>query len=231
MSVFAIGDLHLSFGSNKPMDRFGEKWENHTQKLKENWQEIIKENDTVVLCGDTSWAMNFNELLPDFAFINALNGRKIILKGNHDYWWSTLTKINKFIIDNGFDSISMLHNNAYQIDKITICGTRGWPFDENADISDKKILKREAGRLKLSLDAAREYNNERVVFLHYPPVYERFHCTEIMELMNEYKVTRCCYGHLHDYSVKKAVQGIYDRIDFKLISGDYLDFKPMLISD
>lgn len=232
MSVYTIGDLHLSFGSNKPMDIFGVTWKNHSEKIFNNWQSTVKESDTVILCGDSSWAMDYKSLEPDFSFIHKLNGKKLILKGNHDYWWGTLSKINGFLKENGFDSIGILHNNSYNADGINICGTRGWPCDEkNEGEFDNRILAREVGRLKLSLERVLKPQEETVVFLHYPPIYEGFRCAEIIDVLKEYKIKRCYYGHLHDVSVKKAIQGLQEGIEFRLVSCDYTEFAPVKITD
>ena len=172
MSLFAIADTHLSFGTDKPMDTF-EGWSNYTQRLKENWNKIVDDKDYVVIAGDISWAMSFSELEADFDYINKLNGKKIILKGNHDYWWNTMSKMNKFIEENGFDTISILHNSSYDFDSFSVCGSRGWFFDSDEE-HNEKVLNREVMRLKASIEAAK--NEEKIVFLHYPPVYENQNC-------------------------------------------------------
>ena len=181
MSLFAIADTHLSFGTDKPMDTF-EGWSNYTQRLKENWNKIVDDKDYVVIAGDISWAMSFSELEADFDYINKLNGKKIILKGNHDYWWNTMSKMNKFIEENGFDTISILHNSSYDFDGFSVCGSRGWFFDSDEE-HNEKVLNREVMRLKASIEAAK--NEEKIVFLHYPPVYENQNCKEILNLLKE----------------------------------------------
>ncbi len=225
MSLFAIADTHLSFGTNKPMDTF-EGWENYADRLKNNWNKIVNEEDFVVIAGDISWAMNFDELYNDFAFLNNLSGKKIILKGNHDYWWNTLTKMNKFVEENGFDTISFLHNSAVDFDGFSVCGSRGWFFDSD-DEQDEKVLRRETGRIKLSLDAAK--NEEKIVFLHYPPITLNEKCDEILKLLHAEGIKKCYYGHLHGVAAKFSVDDNYDGIDFKLISADRLKFTPYLI--
>lgn len=227
MALFAIADLHLSFGTDKPMDVFS-GWHDYVSRIEANWKNIVRESDTVVIPGDVSWAMNFSELYPDFAFLHALPGRKILLKGNHDYWWTTLAKMNRFIGESGFDTIRILHNSAVEAEGICVCGTRGWLYDSEPD-DDRKILLREAGRLRLSLEAAAKTGLEPVVFLHYPPVYGDFVCGEILQVLQEYGVRRCCYGHLHGRAALRAVEGVSQGILFRLVSCDHLKFLPMRI--
>jgi predicted phosphohydrolase len=225
MSLFAIADTHLSLGTNKPMDSFP-GWNDYVARLGNNWNSIVKEEDTVVIAGDISWAMNFDELYEDFSFLNDLNGKKIIVKGNHDYWWNTLSKMNKFIEENNFDSINILQNNSYDVDGISVCGSRGWMF-ESSEEHDEKILSREVGRIKMSLDSA--VNENRILFLHYPPITTNSSCNEILDTLKEYGIKKCFYGHLHGMATKYAFEGEYDGIDFKLISADRLSFVPKLI--
>jgi predicted phosphohydrolase len=225
MSLFAIADTHLSFGTDKPMDTF-EGWSNYTQRLKENWNKIVDDKDYVVIAGDISWAMSFSELEADFDYINKLNGKKIILKGNHDYWWNTMSKMNKFIEENGFDTISILHNSSYDFDGFSVCGSRGWFFDSDEE-HNEKVLNREVMRLKASIESAK--NEEKIVFLHYPPVYENQNCKEILNLLKEKGIKKCYYGHLHGMAAKYAFDDNFEGIDFKLISADRLKFVPLLI--
>lgn len=225
MSLFAIADTHLSLGTNKPMDSFP-GWNDYVARLGNNWNSIVKEEDTVVIAGDISWAMNFDELYEDFSFLNDLNGKKIIVKGNHDYWWNTLSKMNKFIAENNFDSINILQNNSYDVEGISVCGSRGWMF-ESSEEHDEKILSREVGRIKMSLDSA--VNENRILFLHYPPITTNSSCNKILDTLKEYGIKKCFYGHLHGMATKYAFEGEYDGIDFKLISADRLSFVPKLI--
>ncbi len=225
MSLFAIADTHLSLGTNKPMDSFP-GWNDYVARLGNNWNSIVKEEDTVVIAGDISWAMNFDELYEDFSFLNDLNGKKIIVKGNHDYWWNTLSKMNKFIAENNFDSINILQNNSYDVEGISVCGSRGWMF-ESSEEHDEKILSREVGRIKMSLESA--VNENRILFLHYPPITTNSSCDEILDTLKEYGIKKCFYGHLHGMATKYAFEGEYDGIDFKLISADRLSFVPKLI--
>lgn len=225
MSLFAIADTHLSLGTNKPMDTF-EGWQNYTEKLKKNWNNIVSENDFVVLAGDISWAINFEELIPDFAFIHSLNGNKIILKGNHDYWWNTVKKMNEFLVDNNFNTIQFLYNNAVDFENFSVCGSRGWMFDTEEE-QDEKLLNRELIRLEMSLKSAK--CDEKIVFLHYPPVTTTDCCEEIFDLLLKYGIKKCYYGHLHGVAAKYAVDSKVNSVDLKLISADRLEFVPYLI--
>lgn len=227
MAIFAIGDLHLSLGTDKPMDIFG-GWTNYTQRLEENWRNLITADDTVVIAGDISWAMGLESAKKDFGFIHALPGKKIILKGNHDYFWTTKAKMDRFFAENGFDSIKILFNNAYVAEDIAICGTRGWIFD-GSEQADKKVILREAGRLKMSLDEGKKTGKEIICFLHYPPVYQHERCGEIMDVLHAYEIKRCFYGHIHGPACAYAYKGDCEGIALSLISADYLGFKPIKI--
>ena len=229
MAVYAIADLHLSFGTDKPMDVFS-GWTNYTERIKNNWQKLIGKNDTVVIAGDVSWAMKLSETDADFRFIHSLNGHKIILKGNHDYWWSTKAKMDKYIAEKGFDSISILHNNYYAADGIALCGSRGWFYDAEED-ADKLILNREVGRLRMSIEPALRDGYEPIVFLHYPPIYNNMECDEILGVLKEYNIKKCFYGHIHGgNAAKKAFIGEKYGINFKLIACDYLGFMPLAVN-
>lgn len=229
MAVYAIADLHLSFGTDKPMDVFS-GWTNYTERIRNNWQKLIGENDTVVIAGDVSWAMKLSETDADFRFIDSLNGHKIILKGNHDYWWSTKAKMDKYIAEKGFDSISILHNNYYLADGTALCGSRGWFYDAEED-ADKLILNREVGRLRMSIEPALRDGYEPIVFLHYPPIYNNMECDEILGVLKEYNIKKCFYGHIHGgNAAKKAFIGEKYGINFKLIACDYLGFMPLAVN-
>lgn len=224
MSLYAIGDLHLCLGAPKPMDVFGGAWVGYMEKLREGMS-ILTPEDTIVLMGDLSWAMALEDAAADFAWINALPGRKIILKGNHDYWWSTLAKFQKFCQVNGFENLEILNNNCFEYEGYAICGTRGWYYEENrSGQHDEKVFRRELIRLETSLKAAGD--KPKLVFLHYPPRSKGYECPEILELMHKYDVRRCFYGHLHGPSHKVAVEGQWDGIDYKLLASDYVGFKP-----
>lgn len=227
MSLFAIGDTHLSFGVNKPMDVF-QGWSGYERRLENNWNRIVSPEDTVVIAGDVSWAMTMEEALPDFRFLDSLNGTKIILKGNHDYWWATKSKTEKFLSENGIGTVKLLFNNAYRCGDLALCGTRGWFFDCQKS-EDRKVLLREAGRLRLSLDAAEKLGGEPVIFLHYPPLSLEQTCDELYGEVVASGAKQCFYGHLHGKSSGYAFNGVKDGVDFRLISADYLEFCPRLI--
>lgn len=225
MSLFAIADTHLSFASGKPMDDFP-GWSDYTKRLEENWNRLVAPQDTVVIAGDISWAQNFDELLADFQYLQRLNGRKIILKGNHDYWWSTKTKMDRFIAENALDTLQVLSNNSYTVDGIAVCGSRGWML-ESETVHDEKVLAREAGRLEMSLSAAGE--GEKIAFLHYPPVTSKDVCAPILDVLYRHGVRRCYYGHLHGSAAHYAFEGEYGGIQYRLISADRLGFTPLLV--
>ena len=228
MSLFVIGDLHLSFGTDKPMDIFGNNWENHAEKIKANWIEKVHPGDTVMLPGDFSWATYLDESKEDFSFINSLPGFKILSKGNHDYWWTTLTQMRKFLEENNFENIDFLYNNAFQVESKVLVGARGWINTFRED-DNYKILKRENDRLKLSIAYAnKEFDNtlEKIAFIHYPPFYKEAVPEEIdfIKTLKDNNIKKCFYGHLHGPSHKDAIEGIIDGIEFRLISSDYLNF-------
>ena len=229
MALYAIGDLHLCLGAPKPMDIFGGAWVGYMEKLKEGMS-VIGSEDTTVLLGDLSWALDLPSSAADFEWINSIPGRKIILKGNHDYWWSTAAKFNKFCQENGFENLYLLNNNCYEYGDYAICGTRGWFFEEDrSGQHDEKVFKRELIRLEASLKTAGE--KTKYVFLHYPPRYKGYECGEILALLEKYDVKRCFYGHLHGGSHKLAMEGLWDGVDFKLCAADYLGFKPFKVFD
>ena len=228
MSVYAIGDTHLSFSTPKPMDIF-KGWDDYAQRLENNWQRLITNEDTVVINGDISWAMGLEQAEKDLEFLNNLNGTKIILKGNHDYWWNTITKMEKFCKEKGFDTIKFLHNNAYKVGEISIAGTRGWFFDAEKDNVDK-VMARECARLQRSIDEARKLGGEVVVFLHYPPVSTVKVCEPIVNVLKENDIKRCYYGHLHGGAINGAINEVYDGVNFQLVSADYLQFCPLFIN-
>lgn len=225
MALYAIGDLHLCLGAPKPMDVFGGAWVGYMDKLLTG-METIRAEDTTVLLGDLSWAMDLPSAREDFLWINQhIPGQKLILKGNHDYWWCTGTKFQRFCAENGFDDMHLLSNNCYEYDGWAICGTRGWFFEEErSDTHDEKVFRRELVRLESSLRAAGE--KPKLVFLHYPPRYQGYTCPEILALLKKYDVRKCFYGHLHGGSHRLAQEGLWDGIEFRLVSSDYLSFFP-----
>lgn len=230
MAIYAIADLHLSFGTNKKMDVF-DGWSNYTDRLKNNWEKLVKQDDTVVIAGDLSWALKLEETYEDFKFLNGLPGEKILIKGNHDYWWGTKKKVDTYLQENGFNSISILFNSAVPVENVAVCGTRGWSYDctENEDI---KILKREVGRLQTSIQMGIATGLEPVVFLHYPPVYGEYECEEIMDVLISNGIKRCYYGHIHGKNTaRKAITGEYKGIKFYMVSADRIEFCPVLVND
>lgn len=227
MALYAIGDLHLSLGTDKPMDIFGGAWVGYMEKLREGMS-VIKEEDTTVLLGDLSWALGLDSAKEDFAWIDQIPGKKIILKGNHDYWWSTAAKFYKFCQEQGFSNQLILNNNHYEYDGFAICGTRGWFFEEERSSDhDGKVFRRELMRLEASLKSAGDL--PKIVFLHYPPRYRGYECTEILELLKKYEVRQCFYGHLHGASHGLAMEGLWDGVEFRLVSADRLNFRPFKV--
>ena len=227
MALYAIGDLHLCLGAPKPMDVFGGAWVGYMDKLREGMK-CIGPEDTIVLMGDLSWALDLESAKADFSWINAIPGRKIILKGNHDYWWSTAAKFQKFCLENGFEDLHILNNNCFDYQGCAICGTRGWNYEEKrATAHDEKVFKRELIRLEASLKAAGEA--PKLVFLHYPPRNKGYECPEILELLRRYEVRRCFYGHLHGPSHKLALEGTWDNVEYALLAADFINFCPKKI--
>ena len=223
MAVWTISDLHLSFGADKPMDIF-RGWQDYCQKIERNWRELIAPEDTVVLPGDFSWGLKLEETLPDFAFLQSLPGRKLLLKGNHDLWWSTVSKMQKFLDANGIFSASFVHNNCAVADGMAICGTRGWFFDDAQ--SDKKLILREAGRLDTSIRAGKATGLPLVVFLHYPPVYDTRVCMEIFDVLRSHDIKRVYCGHIHGRRLSRAAS-CHDGVEFLLVSCDAIAFCPV----
>ena len=230
MAIYVIGDLHLSFSTNKPMDIFGRNWQNYEEKVKKDWLLKVKPEDTVILPGDFSWAMYLDETEKDFEFINNLPGKKILLKGNHDYWWTTLTSMRKYIKEENFENIDFLYNNSYEIENKIIAGTKGWNISEEQE--DIRLTKREVARLELSIKSGIEqYGTEKeiIAFMHYPPITKNNLNTEYIKILKKYNIKRCFYGHLHASAIQDAIEGNIDGIEFKLVSADGLDFKILKI--
>ena len=229
MSLFAIADTHLSLSADKPMDIFN-GWSDYVQRLQKNWRAVVTDGDTVVIPGDVSWAMSLEGAEKDFAFLESLPGRKILMKGNHDYWWNTAAKMERFFAENGLTTMEILHNNCRFYGDVALCGTRGWFYElDNQGTHNEKVLLREVGRLETSLKAAGD--REKLCFLHYPPLYQGYQCPEILRLLREYGVKVCCYGHLHGASHRRALQGDRGGTAFCMVSGDYLGFHPKKICD
>ena len=227
MALYAIGDLHLSLGADKPMDVFGGSWENYVEKIKLGFSSLHAD-DVCVLCGDLAWGMTMEQALPDFQFIEALPGKKILLKGNHDFWWSTAKKAYSFFEAHDMHTMDILNNNCYFYEDYAICGTRGWFYEEDAaGTHTGKMLAREALRLETSLKAAE--GKPIYCFLHYPPIYQGYKCPEMLELLDKYEVERCYYGHLHGYTHRRAFEGMREKTEYALIAADYVAFQPVKI--
>lgn len=234
MSIYAIGDLHLSFNENKPMSIFGENWEGYEEKLKDNWANLVKQDDMVILLGDFSWSTYLKDTYKDFEYINKLPGKKLLLKGNHDYWWTTLKSMRKFIEENKFQNIDFIYNNSYEFEDKIIVGTRGWMLGE--DEESKKMINREVNRLEISIkDALQNFgdNKEKVVCMHYPPIIkqnlQRNEINPFVHILKKYNIKQCYYGHLHGSAINDAVEGEYFGINFKLVSADGLKFNLLKI--
>lgn len=243
MSIYVIGDLHLSFSENKPMDIFGDNWSGHEEKIKKDWMEKVTDNDVVILPGDFSWSMKLEDTEKDFEYINNLPGKKLLLKGNHDYWWNTVTKMRNFLEEKNFKNIDFIYNQGYVVDNCIIAGTRGWSLLE--EDKDEKVLNRELARLEASIkdglkkaeqeldlkngEQAVNTEKELIVFMHYPPISNakilNHEEAQFVEIMKKYNVKKCFYGHLHGISIRDAFEGEFEGIEFKLVSADGLDFK------
>ncbi|MBR2744075.1 MAG: metallophosphoesterase [Clostridia bacterium] len=235
MSIYTIGDLHLSFAKPKPMDIFGNNWQNHEQKIEQDWINKVKDDDTVIIPGDFSWATYIEDAYLDFKFLNSLPGKKLLLKGNHDYWWTTVTSMRNYLEENNFNTIDFIYNNSVEVEDKIIVGTRGWTFQDSENCA--KMINREVQRLEISLkDAVKknENNKEIIAFLHYPPLVSNLlldnNHLEFYKILKEYNVKRCYYGHLHGKSHADAINGEVGEINFQLVSADYLDFKLLKIN-
>ena len=229
MALYAISDLHLALSTDKHMDIFGSNWINHDEKIKNNWIEKITEDDTVLIAGDISWSMKHDESKKDLDWIDSLPGKKIISKGNHDYWWSSISKLNAM-----YDNTKFLQNNFYEYDDYAICGTRGWidPSSDKFNTKDAKIHAREQIRLRLSLDSAKNAGyNKVIVMIHYPPFGNENEETEFMKIFQEYKVEKVIYGHLHGPANVKAIEGNINGVEYIMTSCDFIDFNPIKILD
>lgn len=226
MSLYVMGDLHLCLSvPDKTMSVFA-GWDDYQERIKENWLNTVSSDDTIVLAGDISWGMSLQQAAPDFEFIHKLPGKKIILKGNHDYWWVTMKKMEDFFSENGFDTIRILHNNHYAYEKYGICGTRGW-VNMPGETQDEKVLRREVQRLEASIKSALSVNLEPMVFMHYPPIFSSNFNYDILEILYRYNIKDCYYGHVHGRQAHGlCVTNTYDDINFHLISSDYLQFVP-----
>lgn len=237
MALYTLADLHLSCSVDKPMDKFGSRWTDHTAKIRRRWTALITDNDTVVVPGDISWGMNLEEAAEDFRFIEALPGKKLLGKGNHDFWWTSASKMKKFLADIDVSSVEFLHNNAHTAGGFLISGSRGWFIEEKQQnmifsTDYDKLVNREVMRLELSLMEAEKLrtdrNEEILVFLHFPPVFGDFVCRPLIDIMKKYGVKRCFFGHIHGkYNLPRET--VYDGITLSLISADFLDFVPQRV--
>lgn len=226
MSLFVIADLHLCQGNPEKTMSIFSGWKNYQELIRKNWLELIKNDDTVVLPGDISWGMSLQDSAPDFHFIENLTGEKIIIKGNHDYWWSTKKKMEDFLAAEGCRSIKILHNNHFRYGNYGICGTRGW-VNMPGETQDEKVLKREVQRLETSIQSALKENLEPVVFMHYPPIFATNFNYDILEILYRYNIKDCYYGHVHGRLAHElCIKNTYDGVNFHLVSGDYLQFVP-----
>ena len=228
MALYAIGDLHLSLTADKPMEVFGPAWENYTERIGDALSRLTA-GDVLVLAGDTSWGIDLNEAEADFRFLDQFPCKKYLVKGNHDYWWTTAAKMERFFAENGFSTLEILHNNCRLYGGVALCGTRGWFYEEDRKGHGAKIFNRELIRLEASLKAAGE--REKYCFLHYPPLYQGYRCQEIIDLLERYQVSRCFYGHLHGGSHRLAISGRQGGVEYDLVSADYLGFQPKKILD
>lgn len=232
MAIYAMSDLHLALSADKPMDVFGGRWNDYMERIKHNWNSLVTDEDTVLVGGDVSWAMYLAECKNDFDYIEALPGRKIISKGNHDYWWESITKLNKYVEENGYKTISFLHNNSYAAENCGICGARGWltPGSDSFKTDDMRFYERELGRLELSaqsLDKTAKNADIRIAMLHYPPVDKEGAADPgFAGIMKKYGITLCLYGHLHSHAAAGAFNGVTDGIEYRLVSSDYMNFVP-----
>ena len=229
MAIFALADLHLSFFKHKPMDIFGDNWNDHPLKIRKNWNESVSENDTVLVAGDISWAQNMTEFEPDFKFIRALPGKKLFVSGNHDYWWTSVQKLNAMD-----ENMFFIRTNFYPLGEYAVCGTRGWlcPNDTMYDPADEKIFRRECIRLEMSLEAARKAGFEKfIIMLHYPPANDKGERSAFMDIIEKYGADTVVYGHLHSaYAHKTGIQGNINGVNYYLTSSDYLNFRPLKIN-
>lgn len=227
MALYAISDLHLSMSGDKPMDVFSDVWKDHHVRIEENWRNKVRESDTVLLGGDLSWSMSIKSGREELDFIAALPGRKIIIKGNHDYWWSSITQLNRM-----YGNMDFIQNNFFSYEDVAICGSRGWVIPGSALFKpeDEKIYKRELIRMRLSLDAAKKAGFQRIIaMIHYPPVNETFEDSGFTALFEEYAVEKVIYGHLHGQSLRRVMTGMRSGVEYVLTSVDYIDFDPVKI--
>ena len=239
MSLFVISDLHLDVLTNKKsMEVFGDKWRDYTKRIQKNWSAVVNDTDTVIIPGDISWALTLNDSITDLQWINELPGKKILMKGNHDFWWSTVTKMKRFFSENNLTTFDILHNNAIETDEYILAGSRGWFVDKtiqpqkSVTVDYDKILNREQIHLRMSLNEAKTLqettNKEIIVFFHFPPIWGDFKCDELLNILKEYNISRVYFGHIHgSYNHSDYFED--DGIRFRMISADFIDFIPQII--
>lgn len=227
MSLYAIGDLHLSHAVNKPMDVFGEAWNHHVERIAHNWRTFINETDTVLIPGDISWAMTNDEVRPDLEWIGRLPGKKVMIRGNHDYWWNGIGKVRGMLAQNTF----AIQNDSMNVEGYAIAGTRGWitPNHPNFGEEDERMVNREIHRLRLSLDDACRHELPIICMLHYPPLTPDGEETPFTKILDEYPVQRCIYGHLHSAAHRFAVNLKRGNVAYQLVSADFIDFSPVAL--
>jgi len=238
MPLFVMADLHLDIRSNqKSMEVFGSRWQNYTERIATQWKNVVTDDDTVIIPGDISWALTTQEAIEDLKWIDALPGKKLIMKGNHDFWWSTVSKMEKMFCENCINTIGILNNNALEIENYIVAGSRGWFVDKSMqntelNVDYEKILNREVIRLKISLDSAKKLQEssgkEILVFFHFPPVWGDYVCDPLISLLKEYGIKRCFFGHIHGVYAQPA-SFEWEGIDFRMISADFLKFLPYRI--
>lgn len=225
--IYAIGDLHFDHSKQKPMDVFGENWINHKEKIVDHWKSCVNDDDLVLVPGDISWALKLDEAVPDLMLIDSLPGHKLFIKGNHDYWWESISRLKSLDLE----SITFIRNNSYQYKDVGIGGTRGWMSrdSDGFDEGDEKIYKRELLRLDASLSTIDDGVTKKIAMLHYPPFDGKLRPNDFVDVLVKHKVDMCIYGHLHAEGLRYAVEGIINGVDFKLVSSDFLDFKLKII--
>ena len=237
MSVFAMADLHLSSDGEKSMEIFGARWKDYIQKIQKNWSAVVTQDDTVIIPGDISWSLKLEDTVDDLRFLDSLPGKKLIGKGNHDFWWSTASKMKAFFKEHKIASIDLLYNNAHLLENMIVCGSRGWFLEESqqktvGEVDYGRILSRELIRLRLSLDQARSLQKESgeelpiVVFLHFPPIWKDDVCRPIVDLLLEYGVRKCYFGHIHGaYAAPRST--VFEGVEMVYCAADFLNFTPI----
>lgn len=238
MALYVIADLHLSTeNAAKSMEVFGNRWQDYQNKIKRNWNKLVTESDTVIVPGDVSWALSLEDAMPDLKFLDTLNGKKLLMKGNHDFWWTSLTKMRNLFEAEGITSIDFLYNNAVEVEGYILTGSRGWFVDpsiqtKNVNADFEKINNRELIRLKIGLDAAKELQGENdteiIAFFHFPLMWGDFKNEKMIDLLREYGITRSYFGHIHgNYYTSGNFE--HNGLKMRLISADFLDFVPLFV--